>query len=274
MYSSRTFFIFCFILFLLSACKNKNSSDSITINSIAQTPLINYSVVNSFLHDITLFTEGFLFHNGELFESTGSPDDLSQTKSMIGTDDLSTGKFNKKIELDKTKYFGEGIAFIHNKLYQLTYKNQVCFVYNAKTYKLLDSFKYTNPEGWSLTSVKDELIMDDGTDKLTFIDPSNFKPIKTLAVTDNEEPLDSLNELEYINGYIYANVWLTNFIVKIDTLNGKVVGKLDMSSLMFEAKNKNPAVDVLNGIAYDSAADKIYVTGKLWTDIYQLDFPH
>ena len=237
-------------------------------------PVINYSVINSFPHNDSLFTEGFLLHNGQLFESTGSPDDLSQTKSLIGVDDLSTGKFYKKIELDKSKYFGEGISFFKNKLYQLTYKNHLCFVYDAKTFKLLDSLQYNNAEGWSLTDDKTDLIMSDGTDKLTFLNPENFKPVKTLAVTENEEPLDSLNELEYINGYIYANVWQTNFIVKIDTLNGKVVGKLDMSSLVLEAKNKNPAADVLNGIAYDSSADKIYVTGKLWDNIYQVNFTH
>ncbi len=147
-------------------------------------------------------------------------------------------------------------------------------MYDAKTFKLLDSLHYNNAEGWSLTNDKTDLIMSDGTDKLTFLNPDNFKPVKALAVTENEEPLNNLNELEYINGYIYANVWETNFIVKIDTLNGKVVGKIDMSSLQLEAKSRNPAADVLNGIAYDSSTDKIYVTGKLWANIYQINFPH
>ncbi len=274
MHSHRTFLIGCLIFFVFTGCNNRNSSNSTIINSDSQIPLINYSVSNSFLHDTSLFTEGFLFYNGRLFESTGSPDDLFQTKSMIGTDDLSTGKFDKKIEIDKRRYFGEGIVFFKNKLYQLTYKNHLCFVYDAKTFKLLDSLNYSNSEGWSLTSDDTNLIMSDGTDKLTYVSANDFKPVKVLTVTENEVAVDSLNELEYIHGFIYANVWQTNSIVKINTSNGKVVGKLDLASLVLEAKNKNPAADVLNGIAYDSGANKIYVTGKLWSNIYEVNFTH
>ena len=266
--------IIAFFIFFFLSCNNNNSSISVNINAATETPLINYAVINSFPHDTSLFTEGFLFHNGQLFESTGSPDELPRTKSLIVEDNLQTGSFDNKVEIDRTKYFGEGICFFNNKLYELTYKNQFCFVYNAKTFKLLDSFKYANIEGWSLTSDKTNLIMSDGTDTLTYINSENFKPVKTLAVIENGTPLKNLNELEYINGFIYANVWETNYVVKIDTLTGKVVGKLDLSSLTAEAKNKNPYTDVLNGIAYDSATDKIYVTGKLWSNIYQVSFSH
>jgi len=269
----KPFFVFI-IIFSLSCNNHRNTSESININPTETTPAINFTVVNSFPHDDSLFTEGFLFYNDQLFESTGSPDNLSQTKSVIGIDDLSTGKFEKKIELDKTKYFGEGISFFKNKLYELTYKNHICFVYDAKTFKLLDSLYYNNAEGWSLTSDGKNLIMSDGTNKLTYINPENFHLIKELNVSENGAPLSNLNELEYINGFIYADVWQTNYIVKIDTSNGNVIGKLDMSSLVHEAQNKNPSADVLNGIAYDSATDKIYVTGKLWTNIYQVSFPH
>ena len=116
--------------------------------------------------------------------------------------------------------------------------------------------------------------MSDGTNTLTYLNPDNFKLVKTLTVTENEMPVNNLNELEYINGFIYADIWQTNFIVRIDTSTGKVVGKLDMSSLALEANNRNPGADALNGIAYDSSTNKIYVTGKLWTNIYQINFPH
>jgi glutamine cyclotransferase len=269
----KSFFLFI-IIFSFSCNNHRNKSESINISPTETTPAINFTVVNSFPHDDSLFTEGFLFHNGQLFESTGSPNELTQTKSVIGIDDLLTGKFQKKIELDKSKYFGEGISFSKNKLYELTWKNHLCFVYDAKTFKLLDSLHYDNAEGWSLTSDGRNLIMSDGTNTLTYINPENFQPIKRLIVSENGTPLKNLNELEYINGFIYADIWQTNFIVKIDTSNGNVIGKLDMSSLVHEAQNKNPSADVLNGIAYDSAADKIYVTGKLWTNIYQVSFPH
>ncbi|MEO5889570.1 MAG: glutaminyl-peptide cyclotransferase [Ferruginibacter sp.] len=267
-----------FYLLAISACLcscNNNPDTAENENSITvpATPIVNYAVTKIFPHDTTLFTEGFLVHNNQLFESTGSPEDLPQTRSVIGIIDLATGKMDKKIEIDRSKYFGEGIAILNNKLYQLTYTTQVGFIYDARSFKKIGQFTYTNKQGWSLTTDGRELIMDDGTDKITFLDTTGLKPSRILSVTENGSPVIKLNELEFIKGFIYANIWLTNFIVKIDPSNGKVVGKLDLSSLSFEAKNKNPGADALNGIAYDSANDKVYVTGKLWPNIYQLDFP-
>ena len=169
----------------------------------------------------------------------------------------------KKCELDKTKYFGEGIAFLNNKLYQLTYKNHLGFIYDAKSFKQISTFSYFNAEGWSLTTDGINLIMSDGTANLTFISPDSLRPVKIIAVRENGALLEKVNELEYIKGFIYANVWQTNDLVKIDPSNGKVVGKLDLNSLALEAKYKNPNSDVMNGIAYDSTTDKIYITGKL-----------
>jgi len=267
-------FIILTLIIIYSCHSNSKSGGENISESIPTVPLINYSVSHYYPHDTTLFTEGFLFHNGRLFESTGSPDDIPQAKSTIGITNLTTGTFEKKIELDKTKYFGEGIVFLDNKLYQLTYKNQEGFIYNAETFKRTGEFKYSNLEGWSLTTDGKDIIMSDGTSNLTFINPRNLKPNRILEITANGMPQDSLNELEYINGFIYANVWMSNFIVKINPTNGKVVGKLDLSSLTFEARNKNPRADVLNGIAYDSTTNKIYVTGKMWANIYQIDFSH
>src|SRR6201995_4149229 len=140
------------------------------------------------------------------------------------------------------------MVFFNNTLSQLTYKNQLEFIYDDKTFKQIGTFKYSNSEGWSLTTDGTNLIMSDGTNKLTYVDPKSLIPVKVLQVTDNDTSLDYINELEFIKGFIYANAWQTNSIVKIDTSNGKVVGKLDLSSLTIEAKNKNPNADVLNGI--------------------------
>ncbi len=222
---TRFLFIPGLAFLLLLACNNSsNTPGTIPVSSASSVAQINYVVINEFPHDTSLFTEGFLFHNGQLYESTGSPKDeeLSFTRSMIGISNLSTGKFDKKIEIDKTKYFGEGIVFLKNKLYQLTYKNQEGFIYDAKTFKQTGTFKYSNREGWSLTTDGTYLIMSDGTDTLTFLNPGNFIPIKTLAITENNIGVKKINELEFINGFIYANVWQTNNIIKIDTANGKV----------------------------------------------------
>lgn len=237
-------------------------------------PILNYSVRHTYPHDTTSYTEGFLFHDHHFFESSGAPDELPQTRSIVGIMDTLTGKMDKKIELDKQHYFGEGIVFFKDKLYQLTYKNRTGFIYDAKTYNRLDSFRYTNKEGWALTADSNSLIMSDGTNILTFLDPVSLKPLRVLAVTQNGVPLDSLNELEYIKGYIYANRYTQSYLVKIDPVSGMVAGKLDLTSLVNEEKNKNPYSDVLNGIAYDPATDKVYVTGKLWSRIYEIDFSH
>jgi len=263
---------FPLVVYLYGCSNNPNPAKD--DSAAPATPVINYAVTTYFPHDTALYTEGLLIHDGQLFESTGSPEDLPQTRSVIGIIDLSSGKMDKKIEIDRSKYFGEGIVILRDKLYQLTYTNQVGFIYDVKTFKKIGQFTFANKQGWSLTTNGKELIMDDGTDKLTFLDTGSLKPIKILAVTENGVPVDKLNELEFIKGFIYANIWLTNFIVKIDPATGKVVGRLDLSSLGFEAKNKYPNADVLNGIAYDSAKDKIYVTGKFWPNIYEITFPH
>lgn len=239
-----------------------------------KTPLINYTVTNRYPHDTTLFTEGLLMHNGNLFESTGSPEDLASARSLVGIVDMKTGKLNKKIEIDRKKYFGEGIVILNGKLYQLTYKNKKGFIYDAKTFIQLDTFNFVNNEGWGMTTNGKDIIMSDGTDKLTFLNPDNMQPVKILSVTENNIPVKRLNELEFINGYIYSNIWMTNYIVKIDTSNGKVTGKLDLTALNNEEMKKKPNIDVLNGIAYDPEKKKIYVTGKLWPTIYEIDFPH
>jgi len=265
--------LFVLILTTYTGCTNTSRKEAAAAPA-PSTPAIYYTVVKSYTHDTSLFTEGLLVYNGQLFESTGSPSDIAETESLVGIIDSTTGKMDRKITLDRSKYFGEGIVFLKDKLYQLTYKNQTGFIYDAKSFKLLGQFKYTNKEGWGLTTNGTELIMSDGTSTLTFLNPDDQKPVKTLSVTEQGNARDNLNELEYINGFIYANVWTKDYIVKIDPATGNVVGKIDLSSLAEHARNKNRGSDVLNGIAYDATADKIYITGKLWADIYLIDFPH
>jgi glutamine cyclotransferase len=256
-------------------CKDRSTDSSADIPPVASgAPVLNYSVGHIYLHDITSYTEGFVFYNHQFFESSGAPADVPQSRSIIGIDDLASGKVDKKIELDRNRYFGEGIVFFKDKLYQLTYKNHTGFVYDAKTFRRVDSFRYENAEGWALTTDSNSLIMSDGTSHLTYLDPVSLKSVRVLAVTQNGVPLDSLNELEYIDKYIYANRFTQNYLVKIDPADGKVVGKLDLTSLVELEKSRNPACDVLNGIAYDPGSDKVYVTGKLWSGIYEIVFSH
>lgn len=247
-------------------------------NNIVKTeelvPDIEYTLVNTMPHDTLAYTEGLVFHDGNLFESTGSPENAPNLRSVVGIVNKKTGEIDVKAELNRNQYFGEGIVILNNKIYQLTYKNQTGFIYDAKTYKLLGNFSYKNKEGWGLTTDGIHIIMSDGTNVLTYLDPQTLKPVKTLNVTNGGYSEDHLNELEYIKGFIYANIWTKNYIVKIEPKSGKVVGLIDLSSIADDANKKNPKVDVLNGIAYDSINDKIYVTGKLYRNIYEIAFPH
>lgn len=234
---------------------------------------INFSVVKEYPHDMTSFTEGFLFHNNKLFESTGASPGLPQTRSLFGIVDTATGKIDVKAELDKTIYFGEGMVILKGKVFQVTYKNQKGFIYDAENFKNLGEFSYTNKEGWGLTTDGKSIIMSDGTSYLTYIDPDSFKITRILEVAENDRIVENLNELEFIKGFIYANIWMTNTIVKIDPNTGDVVGKMDLSDLAYQSKTKNPDALEMNGIAYDSISNKVLVTGKLWPTIYEIKFP-
>ena len=269
-----------YILFVsgtLIACTDTTKApekESTPTKAAESVPDIFYSVEGSFPHDTTSFTEGLFIHNNQMFESTGSPENLPQTKSVFGIVDHKTGKIDVKAELDRDTYFGEGIILLKDKIYQLTYQNQLGFIYDAKTFKKLGQFTFQNKEGWGLTTDGTSIIMSDGTDKLTYLDPATLKVSKTLAVNNNGYAEDYLNELEYIKGYIYANIWTKNYIVKIDPGTGKVVGILNLSALYSKAKSRYANSVEMNGIAYDSIQDKIYITGKLWADIYELKFAH
>jgi glutaminyl-peptide cyclotransferase len=255
------------LLMICSCCKKDNGDPDVEI-----IPVLGYSCPGSYPHDTTSFTEGLLVSNDSLFESTGSPSDLPQSRSVFGPVDLTTGKINVRVDLDEKKYFGEGIAFLDGKFYQLTYKNQIGFVYDAGTYEKVGQFSFLSEEGWGLTTDGESLIMSDGTDKLSYLDPETFLLKKILSITEKGSPKSSLNELEYVQGFIYANVWLTNTIVKIDPSSGKVVGILDLTDLVNEAESLYPGSREMNGIAIDPGSGRIFITGKLWPRIFELTF--
>lgn len=271
--------LFIFSLLLWTACGNQDttppSGNTPDVPAVEDNITnISYEITGYLPHDVSSFTEGLLFHENQLFESTGSPDNLPLTRSVLGTVDTATGKINVKAELNRNIYFGEGMVILNGKIYQLTYQNKVCFYYDAKTYKQLGFFKYDNKEGWGMTTDGTHLIMSDGSNVLTYVNPVDFKPVKTVAVTRNNIPMEFLNELEYINGFIYANVWTTGYIVKIDPATGKVTGVLNLDPLVQEARARNRESLEMNGIAYNPVTKKIYVTGKMWPFIAQLNFSH
>jgi glutamine cyclotransferase len=249
------------ICFLTLSCKQEKEKPK-----EAATPVINFKVKTTWPHDPEAFTQGLEIHDGTLYESTGQ-----NGKSWIGTVDISTGKQDKKVQLEE-KYFGEGITIFNNKVYQLTYVTKVGFVYDLKTFKKLKEFQQPLVQGWGITHDDKNLIMSEGSEKLYFVDTTSLKPVRVITVTDENGPVIKLNELEYVNGFIYANVWETNRIVKIDAQTGKVVGQLDLTSLAQNAALQNQNSEVLNGIAYHPTTKLFIITGKNWPTYYILQF--
>jgi glutaminyl-peptide cyclotransferase len=233
-------------------------------------PVINYQNVTSYQHDTASYTEGLLIHDGLLYESTGSPSRLPWSRSIFGPVDRTTGKIDIKVELDKNKYFGEGIASLNGKFYQLTYTTRVGFVYDAITFLQIHEFGLPGKEGWGMTTDGRSLIMSDGTNRLTFLDPETFLVTRILQVIEKGNSNIALNELEFINGHIFANRWYTNTILKIDTSSGMVTGVIDLTTLANEARSIHPGSLEMNGIAFDPVSGNILVTGKLWPKIYEI----
>jgi len=266
-------FLYCIIVSCTNSPKQEAPAQKESEKIREGEKIIPYTVVRSFPHDTTSFTEGLLVHDGKLFESTGHTNSYPFSRSLFGIVDPNTGKIDVKAEIDRNRYFGEGITFLRNKVYQLTDTTRIGFIFDARTYKPLGEFHYAG-DGWALTTNGTYLIMSNGSGTLLYRDPATFDPVKKLMVTADDVPVDSLNELELIHGYIYANKWLTNYILKIDTATGRVVGKLDLSSLSEDAALRYPGSAEMNGIAYDSVQNKIYVTGKLWPTIYEIKFDH
>ena len=263
------------LLFLIAACSSNNSTPEFD-KSIAPVTLptpqpITFSVDAVYPHDNQAFIQGLEFYKGKLYEGTGEPN-----QSSLRVVDIKSGVPEKKYTIPDPEIFGEGVTIFNNKIYQLTWQNNKVFVYNLNNiYKPVETLNWKY-EGWGITNNDKNLIISDGTDKLYYVLPDEatkeMKTLKILSVADNRGIVDSLNELEYINGYIYANRWYTNEIVKIDTANGHVVGKINMTGLLqqYAPDYRASEKDVLNGIAYDSATRKVYITGKNWPKLFEI----
>jgi glutaminyl-peptide cyclotransferase len=256
----------CLVLIsTLISCNNGETDDPPPAeNNVKQ---INYTVVDTLPHDTAAFTQGLEFYKGSLIEGTGN-----YGFSRLFRKELATGKILKEVKLDSA-LFGEGITILRDTIYQLTWREHIVNVYSAADFRKIRQSSIST-EGWGITHDSTRLIVTDGSNNLYFYEPSTFKLLNTVQVTENGSPAVNLNELEYIRGFIYSNQWQYNYILKIDPATGEVVGKLDLTDLANRARAKNPNEQFLNGIAYDPSTDKIYVTGKYWPEMFQISFPH
>jgi len=230
--------------------------------AIAAPPNYGYVVRHTYPHDPDAFTEGLIFKDGYLYESTGL-----NGKSTITKRELKTGKVLMKIDVPPD-YFGEGIAIFGNELFALTWKSHVGFVYDLKSFKLKRKFDYP-VEGWGMTSDSNSIYASDGSNIIRVLDPKTMNEVRRISVTFDGHEINKLNELEWINGEIYSNVWGTNFIVRIDPKSGLVTGVIDLAGII-ELPMRGPD-DVLNGIAYDSNLKRLYVTGKRWPSLFEIE---
>jgi glutaminyl-peptide cyclotransferase len=224
-------------------------------------PIHSFSVVRSYPHDPTAFTQGLQYVDGFLYEGTGQ-----NGQSSIRRVALETGEVLQRRDIPK-QHFGEGITVLNTELFQLTWQSGIGFVYDRKTFDLKRTFRYSG-EGWGLTEHANELIMSDGTSSLRFINPSTFTERRRLKVTADGQPLARLNELEFVKNEIYANVWTTDQVARIDPATGTVTGYIELSGLL-SARERSSA-DVLNGIAYDAKGDRLFVTGKWWPRLFEI----
>ncbi|MGY5354424.1 glutaminyl-peptide cyclotransferase [Wenyingzhuangia sp. IMCC45467] len=228
-----------------------------------------YKVINTYPHDRNAFTQGLEFHDNELYESTGQ-----RGQSVLRKVDLKTGEVLKEHPL-ADKYFGEGMTIFNNKVYQLTWQNKIGFIYDVDTFKTLKTFNYNqSKEGWGLTHNDTHLIKSDGTEKIWFLNPENGQEESYIEVYTNKRLVKELNELEYVNGEIYANIWMKNAITIINPKNGTVEAIINLNGLTDHLDNKTIAQSqdkVLNGIAYNPNTNKLYVTGKNWDKLFEIE---
>ena len=225
-------------------------------------PVYGYEVVNTYPHDSQAFTQGFVFEDGQFLESTGL-----EHRSTLRRVEVETGKVLQKVDVPGY-FFAEGLTLFGGKLYQLTWRGMKGFVYDPKTFEKTGEFKYEG-EGWGLAHDADSLILSDGTDEIRFLDPNTYAVKRTISVTDAGRPVEELNELEYVRGEIYANVWHQNRVARIDPADGRVKGWIDLSGLLKPGEVTNEEA-VLNGIAYDERGDRLFVTGKLWPKVFEI----
>jgi glutamine cyclotransferase len=265
------------LILILFSCNNNSSPDYDTSVQVAQTNNIHapepitFKVEAVYPHDQHAFTQGLQFYNGKLYEGTGEP-----KQSTLRIVDIKTGIPEKEYHIPDPTIFGEGITIFKNKIYQLTWQNHKIFVYNLDDIMHPIATYNWSAEGWGITNDGTNLIISDGSSRLYYVQPDDakkeMKTIKILSVSDNLGELDSLNELEYINGHVFANRWYNNHIIKIDTTNGHAVGIMDLTGLLHQYDPTAPDDDgaVLNGIAYDSTTKKLYITGKDWPKMFEI----
>ncbi|HJV20745.1 MAG TPA: glutaminyl-peptide cyclotransferase [Sediminibacterium sp.] len=251
---------------LFSSCKeHSNEANEPVINQAIQAPaVINYTIVKVFPHDTSSYTQGLFWHNNALYEGTGW-----YGEGKILTIDPASGKAENKVTIGD-QYFGEGITLLNNKIYQLTWQEHKVFVYDAASFKKVKEFDWTY-EGWGLTTDGKQLIISTGGSNLYYVNPETFKVERTLGVSDNNGYVSNLNELEFVDGSIYANIYNTDLIVKINPATGSVTGRMDFTDLLQKTNQPiYPNKDVLNGIAYDAARKSFYITGKRWPALYEI----
>jgi glutamine cyclotransferase len=222
-----------------------------------------YRVIDVLPHDPSAYTQGLVYQDGIFFEGTGL-----HGQSTLRKVDPATGEVLQGVRLPE-QYFGEGTAVLGDKLYQLTWQENTGFIYDKDTFDLMDAWTYPT-EGWGLTTDGQWLIMSDGTDTLYFLDPATLEVQRTVPVFDHQGPVLRLNELEWVEGEVWANVWQTDLIARIDPDSGQVTGWVDLSGLLPEEDRTQP-VDVLNGIAYDAATGRLFVTGKWWPKLFEIE---
>lgn len=256
-------------LVILAACSNTDDTDGPLDPGIVppKTPAIPYTIVAEYPHDTSAYTQGLEFYNGKLYEGTGDFE-----ASSLRITDYKTGKVEKKHMMGSASVFGEGITIFKNKLYQLTWKNNIVYVYDINNIETpIKNIKWPY-EGWGLTNNGNDLIISDGSAKLYFVNADDFRLKSTIGVTENGSPVYNLNELEYIDGFVFANIYQSDIIVKIDPASGFVIGKMDFTGIKekFFADKITDRTDYFNGIAYDSATHKFLITGKRWPKLFEL----
>jgi len=253
-------FLFCFELVAIADEGQKKPPYSVLKSTKA--PISAIKVINIYPHDSNAFTQGLLHYNGFLYESTGL-----NGKSTLRKVNIQSGKVLQEFKLDQN-YFAEGITIHANKIYQLTWQNNIVFVYDLLSFKLLNNFSYPG-EGWGITTGGKNLFMSNGTAVIDCIDPEHFTVVRKINVHDGNTEIGNLNELEFIRGEIWANIFMENIIARISPLTGEVLGWVDLSPL-YDLLPVNCRVDVLNGIAYDQDNNRIFVTGKFWPKTFEV----
>ena len=237
-----------------------------TVYFLNHTPPVvyTYEVVNEYPHDSEAFTQGFVYHNGYFYESTGQ-----NGKSTLRKTEIATGKVLKKIDLDK-QYFGEGMTIKDGKIYQLTWRKKVGFIYDLESFELEKTFDYgQSKEGWGLTHNNDFLVKTDGTERMWFLNAETFEEVSYIETYTNKRKAEKLNELEFVGGKIYANIWQQNSILIVEPSTGAIEGIVSLKGLQSKAGQKGED-NVLNGIAYDAENDRLYVTGKNWNKVFEI----